>query len=113
MRVGLLRVRPDRDGAEERAMRAAFGHALEQLARGAARRGVIREGDVGRFLRCAQQEGAVEMALRPLAFEPRLAVVTRQLGAESERETLVTRVAAELDPVLRQVDGGSAFVLQF
>ena len=70
------------DAAQEDAVRAVLDHALEELARDAAGRGMIDEGGGGRLLLAAQQIGAVEAAFAVLAVEAHLDVMARQTRAE-------------------------------
>src|SRR5665213_2294612 len=102
LRVAALRVGAHRDAAEEDAMRAVVDDALVELARGAAGRGVLDEGDGGGFLIAAQQEGTVEPAGCALAGEARMDVVPRQPPTERQGEGIVARPLAE--PSARQGD---------
>src|SRR5690349_10192660 len=93
--VGLLRVRPDGNTAEEDAMGALIGNALPQLAGPGPGGGMVDDGRMRRLLLAAQEIGAIEVALRALALKPHDAVMARQAAAERQHEALIAGAGRE------------------
>src|SRR5205085_6208505 len=112
MRVDLLRVLAHRDLALKSAVRPAGGNALDQLPGLPVRHLVIDIRDDVRLFGAVDDEGAIEMTLRPLAGHPYAGLVPYRAAAEQQRNTAEPRIGAERRIDLAEMHGIGRFLDQ-
>jgi hypothetical protein len=111
MRVGLVGTGPHGDPSQKHAVCAVLQHTLEDLAGGAAGRGVVDHRGGGRFLLAPQEIGAIDPAGGTLTLNRDLNVLAREARARGEREALVAGAAREARTRHAEMDGIGQLVL--